>query len=147
MAQSISVKNKQINASRISRWIVQNECDAEDIVLTLTGCDDVSLNFFIVFRTEDGTSGVEPLEKEIKGTSVVLTWRPSRAFSSVEGETDIQLIGVDDPLYHAGEQTTIRWSTMHTTVTVSEDIETDQLAVGNGQTLLEGLLCESFGGQ
>lgn len=124
---TINIRDKELNASKILEWIVEDERNKEDIVFTLSDESLTGLNYYLLYRNAEDKGGYERLEKTVNGANISLLWTPSHNFTQTEGAMLIQIVGFEfeeDTEWHVKA----RWSTKYASITIQPNIEAEELA-------------------
>lgn len=137
--KTVTVKDKEISSDKLENAIVQNERNINSVVFKFRDGLTDDLYYYLVYRNEDGTGGVEDLSREDEDQ---LSWSPSHSFTSAAGKKSVQIIAVDEPRYETGDDVEIRWSSLYVNITIPKDIETSDLVEPPEQSQIEDLICE-----
>lgn len=131
--KKVTVKKRQLDTSKLESWLVEDTHDFD--IITFEVDEDLDgLNLYLIFVNSEGTGGVEKLDGN--------EWCPSHLFTAVKGTVRVQLVATEDETY--SKTSDIRWSSISSSVTMNENIETDDIVDEPVQSVIENLICEEI---
>lgn len=106
--QNITVKGKEIRI-KDDRFVIESENKAELVEFTVMDAASIEglsdMVFYVQYRNKLEEVGMDILEKDVVGDTLLLDWLPSASFTKERGPVEIQIIGFSQSLVTTSDAT------------------------------------------
>lgn len=106
--QNITVKGKEIRI-KDDRFVIESENKAELVEFTVMDAASIEglsdMVFYVQYRNKLEEVGMDILEKDVVGDTLLLDWLPSASFTKERGPVEIQIIGFTQSLVTTSDAT------------------------------------------